>query len=53
MNVKDGRFKALFEDHQYAIDPTNPQFVLFFSTSGSRIFADVFVSFLASKRQKP
>ena len=52
VNVKDDRFKALFEDHQYAIDPTNPQFVLFL-TGGSRIFADVFVSFLASKRQKP
>ena len=52
VNVKDDRFKALFEDHQYAIDPTNPQFVLFL-TGGLRIFADVFVSFLASKRQKP
>ncbi len=30
VNVKDDRFKALFEDHQYAIDPTNPQFVFFF-----------------------
>lgn len=27
MNVKDERFKALFEDHQFAIDPTNPQYV--------------------------
>lgn len=25
MNVKDERFKALFEDHQFALDPTNPQ----------------------------
>ncbi|KAF8905527.1 hypothetical protein CPB84DRAFT_1844934 [Gymnopilus junonius] len=26
MDVKDERFKALFENHQFAIDPTNPQF---------------------------
>jgi len=26
MNVKDERFKALFEDHQFALDPTNPHF---------------------------
>ncbi|KAF5312855.1 hypothetical protein D9619_003513 [Psilocybe cf. subviscida] len=26
MNVKDDRFKVLFEDHQFAIDPTNPHF---------------------------
>ncbi|KJA29425.1 hypothetical protein HYPSUDRAFT_127220 [Hypholoma sublateritium FD-334 SS-4] len=26
VNVKDDRFKVLFEDHQYAIDPTNPHF---------------------------
>ncbi|KAF9535416.1 hypothetical protein CPB83DRAFT_9601 [Crepidotus variabilis] len=26
VNVKDERFKALFEDHQFAIDPTNPHF---------------------------
>ncbi|KIM48253.1 hypothetical protein M413DRAFT_439980 [Hebeloma cylindrosporum] len=26
MNVKDERFKALFEDHQFALDPTNPRF---------------------------
>jgi NUC153 domain len=25
INVKDKRFKALFEDHEFAIDPTNPQ----------------------------
>ena len=25
MDVKDERFKALFENHQFAIDPTNPQ----------------------------
>lgn len=25
INVKDERFKALFEDHAFAIDPTNPQ----------------------------
>lgn len=25
INVKDERFKALHEDHAYAIDPTNPQ----------------------------
>ena len=25
MNVKDERFKALFEDHQFAVDPSNPQ----------------------------
>lgn len=27
VDVKDDRFKALFEDHHYAIDPTNPQYV--------------------------
>lgn len=26
IDVKDARFKALHEDHQYAIDPSNPQF---------------------------
>ncbi|CAA7258695.1 unnamed protein product [Cyclocybe aegerita] len=26
VDVKDERFKALFEDHQFAIDPTNPHF---------------------------
>ncbi|KAF9457452.1 hypothetical protein BDZ94DRAFT_1202746, partial [Collybia nuda] len=26
INVNDDRFKALHEDHQYAIDPSNPQF---------------------------
>ncbi|KAG5647933.1 hypothetical protein DXG03_006967 [Asterophora parasitica] len=26
INVNDDRFKALHEEHQYAIDPTNPQF---------------------------
>ncbi|KAF9480997.1 hypothetical protein BDN70DRAFT_876869 [Pholiota conissans] len=26
VNVKDERFKALFEDHHFAIDPTNPHF---------------------------
>lgn len=29
MDVKDERFKALFEDHQFAIDPTNPQCIFF------------------------
>jgi hypothetical protein len=27
LNVKDERFKALHEDHQFAIDPSNPQWV--------------------------
>lgn len=26
MNTQDPRFKALFESHEYAIDPTNPRF---------------------------
>ncbi|KAF9015108.1 hypothetical protein BDQ17DRAFT_1340497 [Cyathus striatus] len=26
INVKDDRFKVLFEDHQFAIDPSNPHF---------------------------
>ncbi|KDQ12856.1 hypothetical protein BOTBODRAFT_134036 [Botryobasidium botryosum FD-172 SS1] len=26
INVKDDRFRALHEDHQFAIDPSNPQF---------------------------
>jgi hypothetical protein len=30
MNVKDERFKALFEDHQFAVDPSNPQYVFSF-----------------------
>jgi hypothetical protein len=29
VNVKDERFKVLFEDHHFAIDPTNPQCVSF------------------------
>jgi hypothetical protein len=33
LNVKDERFKPLFEDHQFAVDPSNPQYVfsLFFA----------------------
>ena len=30
MDVKDERFKALFEDHQFAVDPSNPQYVVLF-----------------------
>jgi len=30
VDVKDERFRVLFEDHQFAIDPTNPQLVYFF-----------------------
>lgn len=52
VNVKDERFKALFEDHQFAIDPSNPQFV-------SRPFIRIAVLltrlsylFLASKRRR-
>ncbi|KAI1158855.1 hypothetical protein F5B18DRAFT_639247 [Nemania serpens] len=26
MNVNDNRFKAVFEDHEFAIDPSNPKF---------------------------
>uniref|UniRef100_A0ACC2J609 Uncharacterized protein n=1 Tax=Nemania bipapillata TaxID=110536 RepID=A0ACC2J609_9PEZI len=26
MNVNDDRFKAVFEDHEFAIDPSNPKF---------------------------
>ncbi|KAK0386076.1 hypothetical protein NLU13_5913 [Sarocladium strictum] len=26
MNVEDDRFKAVFENHEYAIDPSNPKF---------------------------
>ena len=29
IDVKDERFKAVFEDHTFAIDPSNPQCVLF------------------------
>lgn len=28
LDVKDERFKALHEDHQFAIDPSNPQYIL-------------------------
>ena len=28
MDVRDERFKALFEDHQFAIDPSNPQYAI-------------------------
>ena len=31
LDVKDERFKVLHEDHQFAIDPSNPQYVSFFS----------------------
>lgn len=31
IDVQDGRFKALHEDHQFAIDPTNPQCVVLYS----------------------
>lgn len=30
INVNDDRFTAIHEDHQFAIDPTNPQYVVFF-----------------------
>ena len=30
LDVKDERFKALHEDHQFAIDPSNPQYVFTF-----------------------
>jgi NUC153 domain len=30
LDVKDERFKALHEDYQFAIDPSNPQYVSFF-----------------------
>lgn len=33
VNVKDERFKALFENHQFAVDPSNPQYVFFFFLS--------------------
>ena len=28
LDVKDERFKALHEDHEFAIDPSNPQYIL-------------------------
>lgn len=31
IDVKDERFKALHEDHTFAIDPSNPQYVCFLS----------------------
>jgi hypothetical protein len=31
IDVKDDRFKAIHEDHTFAIDPSNPQCVYFFS----------------------
>lgn len=33
INVKDDRFKALHEDHQFAIDPSNPQYAIIFLSS--------------------
>lgn len=33
INVKDDRFRALHEDHQFAIDPSNPQYVIIFLSS--------------------
>ena len=47
LDVKDERFKALHEDHQFAIDPSNPQYVSFFSLKVS--VAD-FIT--ASRRRK-
>lgn len=32
MDVKDPRFNVLFDDHNYAIDPTNPRLVIFIHT---------------------
>lgn len=29
IDVKDDRFRALYEDHMFAIDPSNPQYVIF------------------------
>ena len=29
MDLQDPRFKALLQDHQFFIDPTNPQYVCF------------------------
>jgi len=39
MDVKDERFKVLHEDHQFAIDPSDPQYVLVFCCC----FEDFFV----------
>ena len=33
IDVKDDRFKAVLEDHTFAIDPTNPRYVFFFRSS--------------------
>lgn len=37
INVKDDRFKALHDDHTFAIDPSNPRYVFNTSLAGSCI----------------
>ena len=50
IDVKDDRFKALHEDHTFAIDPSNPQYVRFLSSSFcSRWLKNVFA---ASRRRR-
>jgi len=39
INVNDERFKSLHEDHAFAIDPTNPQYVVYFVISFSKLMA--------------
>lgn len=33
LDISDPRFKALHEDHAFAIDPSNPQYVIFYAVS--------------------
>ena len=51
LDVKDERFKALHEDHQFAIDPSNPQYIFSFYLKSFSI-ADFITFFQASKRRK-
>jgi hypothetical protein len=47
INVKDDRFRALHEDHQFAIDPSNPQYVTIFFLS------DLLTFFVAQDSKRP
>lgn len=42
IDVKDGRFTALHEDHTFAIDPSNPQYVIFLLSSAINGLAFLF-----------
>lgn len=52
IDVQDDRFKALHENHEFALDPSNPQYVLF-PLPAIISSPDMTVSVSVSKRRRP